>query len=79
MPINRLFRETHTSAGRGLIRNSTPGPCMAQATHRRPPFFPLRGRYADSKWSEIDPQIASTWAMIKTYLAGLRGNNRPVP
>jgi hypothetical protein len=52
---------------------------MAQATNRRPPFFPLTGKYVDYKWSEVDPQIASTWTMIKTYLARLRGNNRAVP
>ena len=78
--INRMFRATNTtSANSGLIRNMTRDPCQSQSTNRRPPFFPLTGRYVDYQWLDADPRITSTWAQIKTYYSRLRGNNRKVP
>jgi hypothetical protein len=75
----KIFHESMAAAGTGLLRMITADPCQAQQTNRRPPFFPLTGRYLDYKWSEVDTRDTDTWAEIKTYLARLRGNNRAVP
>lgn len=75
----RLFQQPNNGAGTGLIRNLTRDPCQDQATNRRPPFFPLTGKYVDYKWYDVDPRNASTWSAIKRYFAALRGNNRAVP
>lgn len=78
--IMKMYRPTRTTtAGTGLLANGTADPCQTQERNRRPPFFPLTGRYVEYKHYDIDPQITSTWALIKTYLARLRGNNRKVP
>lgn len=77
--IAKSYALTSSAAGRGLIENRTRDPCQAQATNRRPPFFPLTGKYVDYKQYDVDPRQASTWSMVKTYLARLRGNNRAVP
>jgi hypothetical protein len=75
----KVFHRTYGVAGTGLKRSLTPDPCQAQQTNRRPPFFPLTGRYVDYKWYDVDTREADTWTEIKTYLARLRGNNRKVP
>jgi hypothetical protein len=75
----KLFHQTSGATGTGLVRNVTVDPCMAQATNRRPPFFPLTGKYFEYKAYEADPRETDTWTEIKTYLARLRGNNRQVP
>ena len=75
----KVYHQTSAGAGTGLVRNMTRDPCQARQTNRRPPFFPLTGRYVDYKASEVDPRESDTWAEIKTYLARLRGNNRKVP
>lgn len=79
--VARLYRplNTTTIAGSGLILNQTRDPCQDQQTNRRPPFFPLTGKFVDYKSYDVDPRQTSTWATIKTYLARLRGNNRAVP
>jgi hypothetical protein len=77
--IMKVFHRTYGVAGTGLKRSLTPDPCQAQQTNRRPPFFPLTGRYVDYKWYDVDTREADTWTEIKTYLARLRGNNRKVP
>jgi hypothetical protein len=77
--IMKVYHQSTGAAGTGLLRSITRDPCQAQQANRRPPFFPLTGRYVDYKASEVDPRTTSTWAMIKTYYSRLRGNNRPVP
>jgi hypothetical protein len=77
--VMRTFHQVNGAAGTGLVRNLTRDPCQEQATNRRPPFFPLTGKYVDYKWYDVDPRNASTWSAIKTYLAALRGKNRAVP
>ncbi|MDA1082710.1 MAG: hypothetical protein O2973_13780 [Gemmatimonadetes bacterium] len=77
--IAKSYALTSSAAGRGLIENRTMDPCQAQKYNRRPPFFPLTGKYVDYKAYEIDPRDTNTWTKIKTYLARLRGNNRQVP
>lgn len=77
--IMKVYHQSTGAAGTGLLRSVTRDPCQSQATNRRPPFFPLTGRYVDYKAYEADPRTTSTWTMIKTYLARLRGNNRAVP
>jgi len=79
--VQKIYRPTHSTgtANSGLIFNRALDPCQEQKTNRRPPFFPLTGRYVDYKWTEIDSRDGDTWAEIKTYLARLRGNNRAVP
>ncbi len=77
--VAKVYTLTSSAAGRGLIENRTLDPCQAQQANRRPPFFPLTGRYEDYKSYEVDPRDANTWAKIKTYLARLRGNGRAVP
>ena len=76
----KIFHQMNAGSGTGLVRNLTRDPCLSQSTsNRRPPFFPLTGRYVDYQWLDADPRITSTWTQIKTYLARLRGNNRQVP
>jgi hypothetical protein len=77
----KIYRNPYSpgTANSGMIFNRTADPCQSQATNRRPPFFPLTGKYMDYKGYEADPRTTSTWTMIKTYLARLRGNNRAVP
>lgn len=77
--VMRVFHQVNGAAGTGMIRNLTRDPCQDQATNRRPPFFPLTGKYVDYKWYDVDPRNASTWSAIKSYFAALRGNNRAVP
>jgi hypothetical protein len=77
--ITKVYTAVNIGAGTGFIENRSPDPCQQQQKNRRPPHFPLTGRYADYKASEVDPRTTSTWAMIKTYYSRLRGNNRPVP
>jgi hypothetical protein len=77
--ITKIYAVTTTASGTGFIENRTVDPCQAQQTNRRPPHFPLTGRYADYKWYDIDSRGADTWGEVKTYLSRLRGNNRPVP
>jgi hypothetical protein len=77
--IMHVYHSTRGAANTGLVRNMTPDPCQAQEANRRPPFFPLTGRYVDYKRYDIDPQQASTWSQVKDYYARLRGNLRKVP
>lgn len=77
--IMKVFHQANAGSGTGMVRNLTLDPCMAQQTNRRPPFFPLTGRYVDYKSYDVDPRTTDTWTKIKTYLARLRGNNRAVP
>lgn len=78
--IMKYYRPTRTTtAGTGLVVNLTQDPCQAQATNRRPPFFPLTGKYVPYKTYETDTRETDTWAKIKTYVARLRGANRSVP
>lgn len=75
----KVYLRAHGATGRGLLRVVTPDPCMEQQPNRRPPFFPLTGRYVDYKWSEVDPRVADTWGEVKNYFSRLRGNGRKVP
>ncbi len=75
----KVFHQSSGAAGTGLRRSVTMDPCQAQQPNRRPPFFPLTGRYEPYKLYEVDPREANTWALIKTYVARLRGNVRKVP
>ena len=75
----KVFHRSYGVAGTGLLRSVTQDPCQVQQPNRRPPYFPLTGRFVDYKWSEIDPRESDTWAEIKTYLARLRGSGRKVP
>ena len=77
--IAKSYALTSNAAGQGLIENRTADPCQAQQKNRRPPFFPLTGKYVDYKSYEPDTRDTDTWAEVKTYLARLRGNNRKVP
>ncbi len=75
----KVFHRAHGSSGQGLLRVVTPDPCMEQQPNRRPPFFPLTGRFVDYKWSEVDPRVADTWGEVKNYFSRLRGSGRKVP
>jgi hypothetical protein len=77
--IMKVWQGTTGGAGQGLIRNLTPDPCTQQQTNRRPPFFPLTGKFIDYRWSDADTRENDTWTEIKAYYARLRGNNRAVP
>jgi len=77
--ITKIWQPTHTNAGTGLIRNLMQDPCQDRDANRRPPFFPLTGRYVDYKAYEAYSRTTSTWPMIKTYYSRLRGSNRAVP
>jgi hypothetical protein len=75
----KVYHQSTGAAGTGLLRSVTTDPCQEQQTNRRPPFFPLTGRFVDYKSSEVDTRTTSTWTTIKSYYAALRGNNRKVP
>jgi|GEM_PF-843062 len=75
----KVFHQSSGAAGTGLLRSVTVDPCMEPQPNRRPPFFPLTGRYVDYKWSEVDPRVADTWGEVKNYFSRLRGNGRKVP
>lgn len=77
--VAKSYVATTTGSGRGLIENRTYDPCQARATNRRPPFFPLTGRYETYKAYEADPRQTGTWTQVKAYLARIRGSNRAVP
>lgn len=77
--ITKVFAASNAGAGSGFIDNRTRDVCQEQQLNRRPPFFPLTGKYADYKEYDVDPRNASTWTLIKTYVARLRGANRKVP
>ena len=67
----------YSGAGSGLRMNQTLDPC--QLTSRRPPFFPLTGRYNLYKEYEVETVNMHTWTNIKSYYSRLRGNGRVVP
>jgi hypothetical protein len=77
--IMKVYHQSTGAAGTGLLRSLTVDPCAAMENNRRPPFFPLTGRFLDYKAYELDPRTTSTWTMIKSAFAALRGNNRKVP
>jgi hypothetical protein len=79
--IVKIFHQANAGTGTtsGLVRNLTQDPCQSQESNRRPPFFPLTGRFVDYKSYDVDTRTTSTWSLIKTYLAALRGNIRPLP
>ncbi len=75
----KVYHQSSGATGTGLLRSLTQDPCMVQQPNRRPPFFPLTGRFVDYKWSEVDPRVADTWGEIKNYFSRLRGTGRKVP
>jgi hypothetical protein len=77
--IMKVYHQSTGATGTGLLRSLTVDPCASMDTNRRPPYFPLTGRFLDYKAYEVDPRTTSTWAMIKTYFASLRGFGRKVP
>jgi hypothetical protein len=75
----KVYHQSVGAASTGMLRSMTQDPCQVQQPNRRPPFFPLTGRYVSYAQYDIDPQQVSTWSLVKTYLARLRGNGRKVP
>ena len=59
----------------GMRENRSVDPC--QLTNRKPPFFPMTGRYVDNKYYEIDPVNVAAWTQVKSYYAKLRGRSAP--
>ncbi len=59
----------------GMRENRSVDPC--QLTNRKPPFFPMTGRYVDNKYYEIDPVNVAAWSQVKSYFAKLRGRSAP--
>lgn len=74
--INRRFVNATTGgAGRGLKENRSVDPC--QLTNRKPPFFPVTGRYMDNKYYEVDPNSIETAADVRALYQRLRGRIGP--
>lgn len=74
--INKRFVNATTGgAGRGLKENRSVDPC--QLTNRKPPFFPVTGRYLDNKYYEIDPNQIETASDVRTLYQRLRGRIGP--
>jgi hypothetical protein len=70
--INKVFVNATTGgAGQGLRENRSVDPC--QLTNRKPPFFPVSGRYLDNKYYEIDPNNIETTADVRHLFQRLRG------
>lgn len=70
--INKTFVNATTGgAGLGLLENRSVDPC--QLTNRKPPFFPVSGRYLDNKYYEIDPNNIETSADVRHLYQKLRG------
>ncbi|MCC7195194.1 MAG: hypothetical protein IT356_06535 [Gemmatimonadaceae bacterium] len=78
--IAKYYAATTSGPSSGLVENRTYDPCQAQPANRRPPYFPLTGRYTDYKSYELDTRRLATWPAVKAYLARLRGGTeRAVP
>jgi len=74
--INKKFINATTGGpGRGLRENRAVDPC--QLTNRKPPFFPVTGRYLDNKYYEIDPNQIETASDVRTLFQRLRGRIGP--
>ncbi len=70
--INKRFVNATTSgSGRGLRENRSVDPC--QLTNRKPPFFPVSGKYLDNKYYEIDPNNIESAADVRHLYQQLRG------
>jgi hypothetical protein len=73
--IHKVPVATFSGSNTGLRENRTVDPC--QLTNRKPPFFPMTGRYLDNKYYEIDPANVDTWTQVKAFYARLRGRSAP--
>ncbi len=74
--INRKFVNATTGGpGLGLRENRSVDPC--QLTNRKPPFFPVTGRYLDNKYYEIDPNNIETGSDVRSLFQRLRGRIGP--
>ena len=74
--INKKFVNATTGGGGlGLRENRSVDPC--QLTNRKPPFFPVTGRYLDNKYYEIDPNNIETTSDVRTLFQRLRGRIGP--
>jgi len=69
--IQKYLTATYSSGTSGFRENRTVDPC--QLTNRKPPFFPMTGKYLDNKYYEIDPVNVDTWTQVKAFYARLRG------
>ncbi|MBM4194331.1 MAG: hypothetical protein FJ202_08145 [Gemmatimonadetes bacterium] len=69
--IQKVLSPTFSGNNTGFRENRTVDPC--QLTNRKPPFFPMTGRYLDNKYYEIDPVNVDTWMQVKAFYARLRG------
>lgn len=73
--IHKVPSATFAGNNTGLRENRTVDPC--QLTNRKPPFFPMTGRYLDNKYFEIDPANVDTWTQVKAFYSRLRGRTAP--
>ena len=73
--IMQSLSAVYGGANTGFRTNRNVDPC--QLTNRKPPFFPMTGRYLDNKYYEIDPVNVDTWTQVKNFYAKLRGRSAP--
>jgi hypothetical protein len=73
--IMQNLSAVYGGANTGFRTNRNVDPC--QLTNRKPPFFPMTGRYLDNKYYEIDPVNVDTWTEVKAFYARLRGRSAP--
>ncbi|MFI5310110.1 MAG: hypothetical protein ACHQQ3_02660 [Gemmatimonadales bacterium] len=73
--IMQALSAVYGGANQGFRTNRSVDPC--QLTNRKPPFFPMTGRYLDNKYYEIDPTLVATQPQVFNFFAKLRGRSAP--